>query len=96
MIIYDSKDEEIRQAFLNAARKIQNLTIKPTNDDLLHLYSLYKQGSIGDINTPPHNSLNFKDKAKWKSWNNQKGRTKIEVRREYIKLVDSLLEKYKQ
>jgi diazepam-binding inhibitor (GABA receptor modulator, acyl-CoA-binding protein) len=96
MIVYDSIDEEIRQSFLVAVRKIHNLTIRLTNDDLLHLYGLYKQGIVGDININKPSSLDRKAVAKWNAWNNQKGKTKIEVRQEYIKLVDLLLEKYRR
>lgn len=30
---------------------MQNLKSKPTNEDLLEIYALFKQGQVGDINT---------------------------------------------
>jgi diazepam-binding inhibitor (GABA receptor modulator, acyl-CoA-binding protein) len=44
--------------------------------DLLILYSLYKQGTVGDCNTEKPGFLDFKGKAKWEAWNERKGTTK--------------------
>lgn len=39
------------QAFLKAAEEVKTLTVRPTDDELLELYGLYKQVTVGDINT---------------------------------------------
>lgn len=39
------------QAFEQAAKEVHELTSKPSNDDLLKLYALYKQATIGDNET---------------------------------------------
>jgi diazepam-binding inhibitor (GABA receptor modulating acyl-CoA-binding protein) len=39
------------QAFEQAAKEVHDLTSKPSNDDLLKLYALYKQATIGDNET---------------------------------------------
>lgn len=41
----------IFQKFLKAADDVKNLKSKPSDEDLLEIYSLFKQGSIGDVNT---------------------------------------------
>ena len=40
-----------QQAFLKAAEEVKNLSGKPSNDDMLEIYSLYKQATVGDCNT---------------------------------------------
>ena len=44
---------ELKEQFEQAAAESKALPSKPSNETLLQLYSLYKQGSIGDINTEP-------------------------------------------
>lgn len=39
------------QKFNKAAEDVQNLKSKPTNEDLLEIYALFKQGQVGDVNT---------------------------------------------
>ena len=39
-----------------------------TNDELKEIYGLYKQATVGDINTERPGMLDFKGKAKWDSW----------------------------
>ena len=57
-----------------------------TNPQMLQLYSYYKQGTIGDCNTPkPNGVFNFKEKAKWDAWNELKGLSILEARAAYVK-----------
>ena len=82
---------ELKQEFEQAAADSKNLPEKPSNDVLLQLYSLYKQGSIGDINTePPSNPFDFVNKAKYEAWAGLKGRSAEEAMKEYIALVKKL------
>jgi hypothetical protein len=37
--------------FLAAAENAKNLKAKPTDNELLEIYSFYKQATVGDINT---------------------------------------------
>ena len=41
----------IVQEFLDAAEKVKNLKSKPNDTEMLELYGLYKQATVGDINT---------------------------------------------
>jgi diazepam-binding inhibitor (GABA receptor modulating acyl-CoA-binding protein) len=50
--------------------------VKMTDDELLQVYALYKQGTIGDNNTDKPGFLDLKGKAKWNAWNNLKGKNK--------------------
>ena len=47
------------------------------DDELLQLYSLFKQATVGDVNTDrPGGMLNIKEKAKWDAWEKLKGKSK--------------------
>jgi len=39
------------QRFNEAAEKVKNLKERPANDELLTLYALFKQGTVGDNET---------------------------------------------
>jgi len=39
------------QEFLEAAESVKNLKSKPNDAEMLELYGLYKQATVGDINT---------------------------------------------
>ena len=82
---------EIKEQFEQAAAESKNLPAKPSNDTLLQLYSLYKQGSIGDVNTdPPSNPFDFVAKAKYEAWAALKGKSTDNAMKEYIDLVGKL------
>ncbi|EEB19329.1 acyl-CoA-binding protein, putative, partial [Pediculus humanus corporis] len=80
--------------FEAAAEKVKTLTKKPTDSELLDLYALFKQGSIGDNETSKPSFLDMKGKYKWEAWTKVKGKTQDEAKDEYIKLVDDLFTKY--
>jgi acyl-CoA-binding protein len=94
MILYfqlKSKSMELQQQFEKAAEESKTLSEKPSNDILLKLYSLYKQGSVGDINIdPPSNPFDIVNKAKYNAWEALKGKTKEEAMQEYVELVEKL------
>ena len=82
---------ELKEQFEQAAIDSKNLPERPGNDILLRLYSLYKQGSIGDVNAdPPTNPFDFIAKAKYEAWSGLKGKTKSDAMTEYIELVKNL------
>jgi diazepam-binding inhibitor (GABA receptor modulator, acyl-CoA-binding protein) len=81
----------LQEQFQNAVAESKTLAEKPSNETLLKLYSLYKQGTEGDVNTePPTNPFDFVAKAKYEAWSGLKGKIKEEAMQEYITLVDRL------
>ena len=46
-------------SFDQAAADVKNLKASPSNDELLQLYALFKQGSVGDCNTSRPGMLFF-------------------------------------
>jgi acyl-CoA-binding protein len=82
---------ELKEQFVKAATDSKSLSSKPDNNTLLQLYSLYKQGSIGDVNTePPSNPFDFVAKAKFDAWASLKGKPQDEAMKAYIDLVNKL------
>lgn len=82
---------ELKEQFEQAAADSKNLREKPSNDTLLQLYSLYKQGSIGDVNAdPPSNPFDFVAKAKYEAWASLKGKSVTDAMTEYVNLVKKL------
>ena len=77
-----------------AIKASANENIKMTDDELLQLYSLFKQGTVGDNTTNKPGMFDFKGKAKWEAWNKVKGKSKEDAQVEYTSLAKSLLEKY--
>ena len=82
---------ELKEQFEQAAIDSKSLPEKPANDILLQLYSLYKQGSLGDVNVePPSNPFDFVAKAKYEAWASLKGKSTEEAMKEYVALVKRL------
>ncbi|CAM9688243.1 unnamed protein product [Chrysoparadoxa australica] len=74
--------------FKAAAEKIRTLTKKPSNEDLLKLYGLFKQATEGDVNTKRPGMMDMKGKYKWDQWKAAEGKTKDEAMTEYIAEVE--------
>lgn len=82
---------DLKEQFEQAAADSKTLSQKPGNEVLLQLYSLYKQGSTGDVNTdPPSNPFDFVNKAKHEAWSSLKGKSQEDAMKEYIELVKKL------
>jgi len=81
-------------SFENAVLQVKNLPQKPTNDELLKLYGLYKQATVGDNNTSQPGFLDIKGKAKWNSWNSYKGLSNESAKEQYVNFVKELQNKY--
>ena len=81
--------------FSKAADDVNNrMNKKLTNDELLEIYSLFKQGTVGDINTSRPGVMDFKGRAKWDAWSSKKGTSKEAAKQKYIDYARSLIEKY--
>merc|ERR1712168_1651353 len=81
--------------FEAAAAKAKS-KVNPTleNDELLELYALFKQGSIGDVNTEAPGMLDVKGKAKWNAWSAKKGMEPKNAMLQYIEFVQKMAEKH--
>ncbi|KAL9242635.1 hypothetical protein vseg_016618 [Gypsophila vaccaria] len=77
--------------FNQYAEKVRSLK-EATNEDLLVLYGLYKQATVGDVNTGCPSIFYQKDRAKWNSWNGCKGKSKEEAMTDYVTKAKQMLE----
>lgn len=73
---------------------MSNLSKRPSDDELLKLYGLYKQATVGDNDTPKPGMFDLKGKYKWQSWEDLKGASQEEAEQKYIALATELFEKY--
>lgn len=76
--------------FNKAAEEVKSLPKKPADDDLLELYALFKQATVGDVNTSRPGMFNLTEKYKWDAWNAKKGTSQEDARKAYIAKVNSL------
>lgn len=65
-------------------------------DDLLGLYALYKQGTVGDCDTPKPGIFNIQSRAKWNAWNDIKGTSVEQARIGYIDKITAHFPDWKQ
>ena len=80
--------------FESAVVSVVNLVTSPSNDEKLKIYSLYKQATFGDVNTAAPSFFDFAGSAKWKAWNELKGKTQDQSKIDYVDLVKILISKY--
>ncbi|HMG11512.1 MAG TPA: acyl-CoA-binding protein [Mucilaginibacter sp.] len=80
--------------FENAVAQSKQLPSRPDNENLLRLYSLYKQATEGDL-TPenPPGIFDFVARAKYDAWLKLKGTPADHAMQAYIDLVKELAEK---
>ena len=83
----------MQEEFNKAVIRSKELTVRPSNDDLLKLYSLYKQATEGDVSGERPGGFDFKGAAKYDAWAELKGVSVEEAMEKYINLVNELHEK---
>ena len=83
--------------FAQAAEDSKKLTSKPTNEELLELYALYKVGNSEDFSKAPTPGMfDLKGKAKYNAWKKEfeEGTSAEKAQERYIALVEGLKTKY--
>jgi acyl-CoA-binding protein len=80
--------------FAAAQVRVKQLSKTPANDELLELYALYKQASVGDVQGSRPGMLDFKGRAKYDAWSGRKGTSKDNAMSAYVTLVTKLASKY--
>jgi diazepam-binding inhibitor (GABA receptor modulator, acyl-CoA-binding protein) len=81
---------DLKGTFEQAAIDVKKLTQKPSNDELLELYSLYKQATEGDVKGTRPGLLDIKGRAKFDAWTKKKGMTAEVAMESYVTLVKKL------
>jgi diazepam-binding inhibitor (GABA receptor modulating acyl-CoA-binding protein) len=79
---------EMKLLFKKAVTESNSMNVRPGNETLLRLYSLYKQATKGDINNEQPGNL--EEKAKFDAWASLKGKSRKDAQSEFIALVYKL------
>ncbi|KAK1261696.1 hypothetical protein QJS04_geneDACA008930 [Acorus gramineus] len=82
----------LQEEFEEYAEKAKTLPESTTNEDKLILYGLYKQATVGPVNTNRPGIFNMRDRAKWDAWKAVEGKSQEEAMNDYITKVKQLLE----
>lgn len=77
--------------FVAAQARVKTLAKTPDNDDLLELYALYKQSTVGDVEGKRPGMMDFKGRAKFDAWAKKAGIGKDEAMTAYVALVEKLV-----
>ncbi len=81
---------DLKKAFEAAMADSKNLTDRPDNATLLKIYSLFKQGSVGDNTEKKPGFTDMVGRAKWDAWNGLKGTSNDDAMQQYVDLIASL------
>lgn len=84
---------ELQEQFDAAVVRSRELTERPSNEELLKLYALFKQATEGDVHGDRPGGFDFKGIAKYDAWGMLKGTTKEQAKKEYIEYVERLNQK---
>lgn len=84
----------MQEEFEKAVAQSKELTKRPSNEELLQLYALYKQATDGDVTGDRPGGFDFKAIAKFDAWAEVKGKSKEDAMKEYIALMARLYQQY--
>ncbi len=80
--------------FNAAVTRSKELTKRPSNEELLDLYALFKQATEGDVSGERPGGFDFKAIAKYDAWASRKGASKEQAMQDYVALVTKLHQNY--
>lgn len=80
--------------FAAAQVRVKQLSKTPDASELLELYALFKQGTVGDVSGDRPGMLDFKGRAKYDAWAAKRGGSKDAAMQSYVTLVEKLAGKY--
>ena len=90
-----SKDKDLEKEFKDIAKKVKDLKSRPSNAELLVLYALYKQSTVGDCDIDQPWAVQVEARAKWDAWNEYKGTDTAKAMKKYVKKAKELIDKDK-
>ncbi|XP_078142400.1 acyl-CoA-binding protein-like [Centroberyx gerrardi] len=77
-----------------AVTEAKQLKVKLSDAEMLRLYGLFKQVTVGDVNIDRSSIVDDTGKTKWDAWEKEKGKSEEDAIKGYIKFVEELKEKY--
>lgn len=84
------KEKPLAERFAEAKGRVEKLKSRPSNEQLLELYALYKQATEGDVTGSRPGMLDLKGRAKYDAWAKVKGTGKDEAMKKYVAVVEKL------
>ena len=88
------KAKSLKDKFEDAKGRVEGLKSRPSNDQLLQLYGLYKQATEGDVAGSRPGMLDLKGRAKFDAWARRKGTSKDDAMKAYVAFVAELEESH--
>lgn len=81
---------DLKARFEQALADSKLLPAKPDNNTLLQIYSLFKQGSSGDVQGERPGMMDFVARAKYDAWASLKGKSQADAQQAYVDLINLL------
>jgi acyl-CoA-binding protein len=85
------KEKPLGEQFKEAASRVEKLSKRPSNEQLLDLYGLFKQATEGDVTGSRPGMLDLKGRAKYDAWEKRRGASKDDAMKKYVALVGKLV-----
>lgn len=80
----------LKSTFEGAIKSAKALKERPSDDDMLALYALYKQATDGDVSGSKPGMFDFVGRAKFEAWSELAGTSADDAMQKYIDKVGSL------
>jgi acyl-CoA-binding protein len=81
---------DLQKKFDKAAADSKNLTKRPSDEDMLRMYALFKQATVGDASGDRPGAFDFVARAKYDAWAKLRGTDKDKAMKSYVDLVERL------
>jgi acyl-CoA-binding protein len=83
---------DLKTQFDEAVNYIQTAEgeFKPSNDQKLEFYALYKQATVGDVSGKRPGMMDFVGRAKFDAWEEVKGMSSDEAMQKYISRLEDM------
>ena len=80
----------LEEEFVSAQQRVNHLARRPSDQQLLEIYGLYKQAALGDITGNRPGGFDFKGRAKWEAWKHRRGLSREDAMKAYVEVVEGL------
>lgn len=82
--------DDLKARFEQASVDVKALSQRPSDNDMLTLYALYKQSTEGDVSGEKPGFFDFVARAKYEAWEGLQGTSPEEAMQRYIDKVRAL------
>jgi diazepam-binding inhibitor (GABA receptor modulator, acyl-CoA-binding protein) len=82
--------KDLKARFEQASVDVKGLSQRPSDNDMLALYALYKQATEGDVTGSKPGFFDFVARAKYEAWESLQGTSKEDAMQRYIEKVGAL------